>query len=443
MAPVRPRLRVAALAAALVLAGLGLAASPTVPSAPVVRAGHVVPAVGVSPHLRKAGTGSSPVLPCQTTTPVQCFGPSQIRTAYGIDRLGRLGLTGRGSTIVIVDPYSAPDLHHDLRLFDQVFGLPAAKVHIIAPKGRTRFDRNDPEQVGWSAEISLDVEWAHAIAPKATIDLVLARSSDDHDIDAALRWVAARGLGDVVSQSYGEAERCATVSLHEQHEVFQRMNARGTTVLAGSGDQGAAEPTCDGLSWIRAASAPATDPNVTAVGGTALSADRSGRYRSETVWNESGSGGAGGSGLSTVFREPRYQRPVQQTGRRSVPDVAYNAATEQGVLLAWSTSGVGRDLFWVAGGTSAGSPQWAGLIALVRQKAGHRLGNINPALYSLGTKEGARLFHDILSGTTSVVESDASGNDAAVPGVVAHHGWDFATGFGSPKADALVAALAD
>src|SRR4029077_16670085 len=124
---------------------------------------------------------------------------------------------------------------------------------------------------GWKAETTLDVEWAHAIAPGATIDLVVAKSNDDADILSATQYVASHDLGDVVSQSYGEAEQCMDPGVFaRQHRVFDQLTRQGITLLASSGDQGAALPSCDGSSYIKATSTPATDPNVTAVGATKL-----------------------------------------------------------------------------------------------------------------------------------------------------------------------------
>lgn len=442
MAPIRKTVRAVTLGTAIAVGALALLAAPTAASASApASAGHMIPAVGVGPHFKSAGTarGSDITFPCQTTSPAQCYGPKQIRHAYGYDKLLAKGIDGRGSTIVIVDAFSAPSIRTDLHNFDQAFGLKDPKLNIIAPQGLTKFDYNDPNQVGWSAEISLDVEWAHAIAPKATIDLVLAKSNDDRDIAKALKYVADKGLGDVVSQSYGEAEQCSLVNLKAQHEIFAKMNRNGTTVFASAGDEGAAEPSCDGSTWVKAASTPASDPAVTGVGGTALYANgKTGAYQSETVWNEPDYAVAGGSGLSSVFTEPSFQRSVQHTGKRSVPDVSYNGAVNEGVIVAWSEAG-GSGLFYVFGGTSAGSPQWAATAALAKQQAGHRLGNINPWLYHLTSEVGvSKLFHDITKGNTSVVEADANNHPVSITGVSARKGWDFATGFGSPKANVLV-----
>ena len=443
-------LRTVALGTAVALGAL----VPSVASASVAGpsptpAGHYTPAVGVNPHFRKVGTAkpADTIFPCETTTPATCYGPQQIRAAYGFDKLGKQGIDGRGQTIVIVDAYQAPTIRHDLALFNRGAGLPDAPLDIYAPQGLTPFDINDGNQVGWAGEISLDVEYAHAIAPKARIALVLAKSNDDPDIDAVLRWVADKKLGTVVSQSFGEAEECVlngAPELRIEHKIYQRMTANGTTAIASAGDEGAAEPTCDGSSWIKAASTPASDPLVTGIGGTALYANGvTGAYQGETVWNEPDYAVAGGSGLSKVYAEPSWQKAVQRTGRRSVPDVSYSAAVNEGVLTVWSSSGLGQDAVFVFGGTSAGSPQWAGLVALAAQKAHHRLGDINPTLYALGTsKYYPALFHDITKGDTSVVEPDANGNPVPISGVPADPQWDFATGFGSPKAQYLVKALA-
>ena len=139
--------------------------------------------------------GASPnvsVFGCQTRTidnPLgACYGPDQIQTAYGIKPLLANDFDGTGRTIVIVDAFQSPTIQQDLALFDTAFGLPAPTLNIIAPDGLTPFDPNDANQVGWSAEISLDVQWAHAVAPGATIDLVLAKSNNDADILSATKY---------------------------------------------------------------------------------------------------------------------------------------------------------------------------------------------------------------------------------------------------------------
>ena len=160
--------------------------------------------------------------------------------------------------------------------------------------------------------------------------------------------------------------------------MFAKATLKGITLLASSGDQGAAQPSCDGSTFIKAASSPASDPLVTGVGGTLLDADRlTGVYHSETTWNEPQFEAGTGGGFSVVYGTPVFQKNLHLPSR-GVPDVAYNAGINSGVLAAWSSSGLGPDLFFRFGGTSAGSPQWAGLVALAAQLRHARVGYLNP-----------------------------------------------------------------
>jgi subtilase family serine protease len=418
----------------------------------VASGGHFTPAVGVHPlyHITQAnGTGSDVTFNCQQpTAAIFCYGPKQIRNAYNIQGLLNAGITGKHRTIVIIDAFGNPYIQSDLQIFDQTFGLPDPKLNIIYPDGQTPFDINNADMVGWSGEISLDVEWAHAVAPDATIDLVLSRSDFDSDIYSATKYVVDHNLGDVISQSFGEGETCASTDtlnnaqfLAQQDALFKKATEKGITVLASSGDDGDAQPTCDGSSFFVSVSSPASDPFVTAVGGTNLFADLStGAYQSEVAW-EDGFGESGG-GFSTVYSRPGYQEHVPGIGSfRGVPDVAYNAGVVGGVLTHWGVgnvvfAGLGATdprVFFIFGGTSAGSPQWAGITALADQKAGRRLGFLNPAIYSIGKSDGyAKGFHDITSGD----------NDALGTGFYfTSKGWDPVTGWGSPNVSNLVTLL--
>jgi subtilase family serine protease len=294
--------------------------------------------------------------------------------------------------------------------------------------------------VGWAEEISLDVEWAHAIAPGANITLVLAKTNDDADILSATQYAVDHNLGNIISQSFGENESCVDSNLlAAQHKLFVKATRKHITLIASSGDDGAAQATCDGLSIVRAASSPASDPLVTAVGGTelhaadycllALGCDPTanpvpGTYQSEVAWNESDMGfGATGGGFSVLYRRPFYQLgsiPFTRKGR-GVPDVSYDAAVLTGVLTyldidsPFLPGGAG---FYLFGGTSAGSPQWAGIVAIADQKAKRSLGFINATLYlfSLFPKNYSAMFHDVTSGNNTVTEPDANGNDVTVNG---------------------------
>jgi subtilase family serine protease len=427
---------IAVLVAAATLAAAALVATP---SARARAAGHMTPAVGVHPHYSVEGHAQprATTFSCQLTTPAGCYGPAQVRAAYGVDKLTHLD--GAGRTIAIVDAFQSPTIQHDLATFDTLFGLPAPTLDIVAPDGLTPFDPNNANHVGWAGEITLDVEYAHAIAPAAKLVLVLAKSNDDADILSATRYVVDHNLADVISQSFGEAEQCMDPNVfNQQTALFAEATRKKITLLASSGDQGSAQPTCDGTSFFKAASTPASDPHVTGVGGTRLDADGvTGAYHGETVWNEPDFASAGGGGFSVKFRTPTYQLP-RHLPSRGVPDVAYNAAIIGGVLAVWSSSGSGPDLVFRFGGTSAGSPQWAGLIALADQLRHGRVGFINPALYTitLSSRVYGALFHDITVGDNTYH------GDVTVPGFAARAGWDAATGLGSPKANTLVPALA-
>jgi subtilase family serine protease len=427
---------IAVLVAAATLAAAALVATP---SAHARAAGRMTPAVGVHPHYSVEGHAQprATTFSCQLTTPAGCYGPAQVRAAYGVDKLTHLD--GAGRTIAIVDAFQSPTIQHDLATFDTLFGLPAPTLDIVAPDGLTPFDPNNANHVGWAGEITLDVEYAHAIAPAAKLVLVLAKSNDDADILSATRYVVDHNLADVISQSFGEAEQCMDPNVfNQQTALFAEATRKKITLLASSGDQGSAQPTCDGTSFFKAASTPASDPHVTGVGGTRLDADGvTGAYHGETVWNEPDFASAGGGGFSVKFRTPTYQLP-RHLPSRGVPDVAYNAAIIGGVLAVWSSSGSGPDLVFRFGGTSAGSPQWAGLIALADQLRHGRVGFINPALYTitLSSRVYGALFHDITVGDNTYH------GDVTVPGFAARAGWDAATGLGSPKANTLVPALA-
>jgi subtilase family serine protease len=409
----------------------------------VAAGGMMTPSIGVSPDYQVAGHVSAnpadTTFSCQTTTPAGCYGPNQIRAAYGVDKLGKAGLNGAGKTIVIVDAFQSPTVASDLATFDTLFDLPAPKLNIIAPDGLTPFDQADANQTSWAGEITLDVEYSHAIAPAATIDLVLAKSNDDADILSAQKFVIDHNLGDALSQSFGEAEQCMDPALLNQtHKLFAKAAKEGMTVFASSADQGAALPTCDNTSFFKAVSTPASDPMVTGVGGTILDADGlTGAYHSEQVWNEPDFNAGGGGGFSTLYSVPNFQRGLG-LHTRGVPDISYNAAIIGGVLAVWSSSGQGANLVFRFGGTSAGSPQWAGLAVLTDQLAHHRIGNINADLYGLahGPLYG-QLYHDITVG-----DNTFHGVDQTIQGFTAKKGWDAASGLGTPKANVLVPALA-
>jgi subtilase family serine protease len=438
------RLLTRSAAGLLMLLGMAGGASFVPAVAVAASAGAMTPAIGAHPQYQIIGSANPDVtFGCQLTTPAGCYGPAQIRAAYNIQPLLDAGITGAGRTIVIIDAFQSPTIQSDLHTFDTLFGLPDPTLNIIAPDGLTPFDPNDDNMVGWSGEITLDVEWSHAVAPGATIDLVLAKSNDDEDILSATKYAIEHNLGDTISQSFGENESCVPKDvLTKEHALFALAALKGMTVFASSGDWGAAQLTCDGSTYTLAASSPASDPLVTAVGGTLLDADGlTGAYHSETAWNEPQIEVGTGGGFSVLYPRPAYQ--IGSTGKhagRGVPDVAYNAGVFTGVLTVWTAFG-GTFVFRF-GGTSAGSPQWAGIAALADQKAHHRVGFVNPALYLLShTKEYAKDFHDITTGNNTFVGEGGNGITVTVNGFNAAQGWDPTTGLGTPNVANLLSLL--
>jgi hypothetical protein len=328
------------------------------------------------------------------------YTPAQIRHAYGVDQLA---LDGTGQTIAIIDAYDDPTIVNDLTVFDQQFGLPAPPSFVKAtPEGTPTYDS------GWAGEIALDVEWAHAVAPGAKILLVEAKSASFGDLLSAVDYAVAQGARQV-SMSWGGSEFKGETN-YDSH-----FNHPGVTFLASSGDSGA------GVEY------PAASPYVTAVGGTTLQLDSNGNRLAEVAW--SGSGG----GTSTIEARPGFQAGFLGGKRRGVPDVAYNADPNTGFYVYDSSSG---GAWWQVGGTSAGAPQWAGMVALVNQ------GRASAGKVSLGSglAYGTNTALYKLAGSTSYTNPYGDFYDitAGSNGYPATVGYDVVTGLGSPVANKLV-----
>ena len=389
-----------------------------------------------------------------STGRLYCYEPVAIRAAYGVNSLLNNGAAGAGQTIVILDAFGSPTIQADLKAFDDLFGIPAPpSFNIVTMPGTPPFDPTDNNIVGWTAEISLDVEWAHAIAPAASIVLVASASNNDSDLIDGLNYALDHHLGNVVSMSFGESEIGLANPdgldvIAAWNAAFNKAKDQRVTLFVSSGDQGV---DTQGFG-TPSASFPATSSLVTAVGGTnlrfgtATNAAFNGTYQSEQVWDDpadtNGTAkftfGAGGGGMSFLIPQPAYQEDnvpsaVSKTlhGFRGVPDVAYNAGVAGGVLAFWGVAGG----FFIFGGTSAGSPQWSGLIADINSGLGRPVGFINKKLYQLG-RQGrlGSFFRDITVGN--------NGFDG-VPGYPATPGYDLSTGWGTPNFSALGAALGE
>lgn len=357
--------------------------------------------------------------------PMLCYGPYQIRQAYGVSSLLAQHITGQGSSITIIDAYGSPTIQQDLHAFDSQWGLTDPTLHVIAPYG------SQGSNTIWGPEVSMDVEWAHVMAPQAVINLLVAKSSNDVDLYNALTYAVGHNLGDTISLSFGENESCVDSTLRNSvHQILSRAAQQRITVVAATGDTGSAQYACNHASFQQAISFPADDPLITAVGGTALRADAvTGQYQSEVAWNETDTfNKASGGGFSLCYARPSYQDAVTgQTAGRAVPDIALNASLNGGVLVYQSQTSSQRSPMIVIGGTSVGTPEMAGLIADGVQMAGHRLGPLNPALYQLGLSTNyAQVMNDIRSGNNILPTSN-------IPGYATRPGWDAVTGWGTPK----------
>jgi subtilase family serine protease len=356
---------------------------------------------------------SRAVSPASTT--VVGLIPSQIRHFYGFDSLSceSSNTCGSGQTIGIVDAFFDPNIENDLNTFDTQFGLPTCTTSngcftVATPQGIQHTDR------GWALEVSLDVEWAHAIAPGAKILLVESATNSFANLFGAVDYASARA--NQVSMSWGGSEFSSEASNDFHFQVT------GVTFFASSGDSG------HGIIY------PSASPFVVSVGGTTLNLDRFGNFVSETAW--SGSGG----GISAFEKEPAYQTnfPIPSTGGfRGNPDVSYDADPSSGVAVFDSLGDQGFKDWIQVGGTSVGSPNWAALNAIANAGRTSPLSSTstttptNAAIYHIASTAYSTNFRDITSGT----------NGSCGTLCTASTGYDFVTGLGSPLANALVPSL--
>jgi subtilase family serine protease len=391
---------------------------------------------------------------CRATFNAPCYSPQEIRTAYGMNGLINSGMVGAGQTIVIIDSYGSPTIAADLAAFDQGFGIPdPPSFTVLSPLGTVPWNPTlYPDQPDWAGEVTLDVEWAHAMAPGAAIVLMTSPVDETQGVQGLPQFLALEQyaldhhLGKIISQSWAATENTlffdsAGPGGPKVIEDFLALERRAAnervTVLAAAGDNGTSNPDTAGAFYsFPTVNFPASSPYVTSVGGTTLYTDTSGNYQSETVWNNAGCC-AGGGGISELFKAPDYQREGlrrgvinQLGGMRGVPDVSYNADCNNAILVYLSFFGPDAAGWYTICGTSEGSPQWAGIVADLNQYAGRPLGFLNPALYAAG---GLGAFYhfgrDVTVGNNALL--DVPG--AVAPGYSAAPGWDPASGWGSPN----------
>jgi subtilase family serine protease len=382
-----------------------------------------------------------------------CYAPYLFQVAYGIQPLLDRGIDGRGETVTVLapaPPQSAPaapppasngppaatDVRQDLKAFDSIFRLPAARIQIVT----TLAGSASPWQA--SGDEAGDLEIVHAVAPAATLRVVLVGPGSD--MLAGLR-LAGSGT-DVVSTSWNVGEHYFTAAqVAQMHSILLGAAAHHVTVIASSGDSGGFSDTPGGGTPVREVSLPASDPLVLAVGGTTLTANPStGAYIGETAWNNEGSftqeelPEVSGGGFSRLYARPAYQDGVPGiSAMRGVPDVAGDADQQGGLSLV--LAGGGKTWIASASGTSGSAALWGGLMALADQYAHHDLGFVNPAIYRVARSSSYhKAFHDITTGNSYVTMPYPAGT----AGYQAGPGWDPVTGWGSPDAQVLVPLLA-
>jgi len=354
------------------------------------------------------------------------YTPSQIAQAYGFNQIsftnGTSTVTGNGAgqTIAIVDAYNDPDISSDLKAFDAQFGLPNPTLTVVGQTGGAAPTATDPTG-DWELEESLDVEWAHAIAPAANIVLVEANNDSLTNLMTAVKTAANYPGVSVVSMSWGGSEFSGETN--DDSAYFSTPNVPANVAfVAASGDSGA-PPIY-----------PAVSPNVLAVGGTTLDLSSSGTYESESAW--SGSGG----GISSYEKLPSYQPDTYSNGTstgtstmRMNPDVSYDANPDTGFAVYDSNPVSGASGPWIeVGGTSDAAPQWAGLVAIADQ--GRALDGESSLGYS-------QLLTDIYQMPASNFHSITSGTSTGDPHYSASSGYNLVTGRGTPIANLVVNSL--
>ncbi len=374
--------------------------------------------------------------------------PAQVTATYGLNAIAfsSSGKTvngdGSGETIALIEAYNDPTIASDLHTFDVAYNLTDPKLTVESQTG-TAVRATAQTNSGWTEEESLDVEWSHAVAPGANILVVEANSQSIQDLMTAVN--TARNTPGVVavSMSWGFSETPGETSYDSSFTT--PTGHQGITFIASSGDNGA----------FAGASYPAASPNVLSVGGTTLLLSGSGAYQSESAWADSG------GGYSKYEPEPSYQAKVQTTGYKATPDVAFDGNPNTGVqvYVTQTTRFGGSQGSWMTiGGTSLGSPSWAGIIAIVDQgRALAGEGSLDgptqtlPALYAAPSSD----FHTVAAASSPFDGGGVFGNGfggfwslggsglgvSSTTTSTTTGGANTATGLGTPIGPALVSDL--
>jgi subtilase family serine protease len=359
------------------------------------------------------------------------FQPSELATAYSFNALYSQGLTGAGQTIVIVDAFGSPTLAQDVALFDAIFGLPAAQI--------TTFNVNVDgapvrQNAGFATETTLDVEWAHAVAPGAKIALVLAADNSFTNLNAAVQFAIEHNLGPAISNSYGAEENLIDDgTIADTEAVLAEGAAAGVSVNYSSGDDGDFALAEQALNigvpvGTTTVSYPSGSVFATSVGGTSLFVNADNTLNFQTGWGTNleelnaantfpfpdsnaadglGFNSGSGGGASQIFPKPHFQRS-QPGDFRQQPDISYLADPQTGVEIV-QTINVGRPtqrtVGEIIGGTSLACPLFSALWTIGAQAAGG--GNIGQA---------AQTLYDLKDDSISDIRQTSSPNN--VTGVI-------------------------
>ena len=388
------------------------------------------------------------IAPDFTSGGAHYLAPADFATIYDLEPLYSSAIDGTGQSIVVIGRSNlAPQ---DVQSFRSTFGLPSNTPTVVL-NGPDPGIVSQDEQM----EAELDVELAGAVARKAAIQFVVSKSTSSSDgVMLSAQYTVSHNLAPVVSLSFGNCESAlGTAGNQFWNTLWQQAAAQGMSVLVAAGDSGAAgcdTPSAQNSSGVRAVNGLCSSPYSTCIGGTQFSdtanpslfwstGNAAGTYGSalayisEAAWNESASAGgselwAGGGGASTIYAKPSWQTGagVPSANSRYVPDVSLSSAVHDGYLICVNGQ------FYVAGGTSASTPSFAGLMALAVERRAARQGNANPVLYTLAALQargGSAVFHDVTMGNNS---------EPGTTGYSAGGGYDAVTGWGSVDANLLV-----
>ncbi len=427
------------------------------------------------------------------------YQPSDIQTAYNLNPLYQQGLNGAGTTIAIVDAYGSTTIANDAAAFSAIMGLPPINLTIIGTPTESNFSTDS--NAGWASETTLDVEWAHAIAPGAKIVLVVTPTNSFDDLFAGIITAASTPGVVTISNSWsgfdigiaGDSEYYKAAD-----NIFKMIGAAGQGLNFSTGDYGDNASQLGGV--YTSVGWPGSSPYVTAIGGVSVALDSHKHVAWQTSWgtnlteiadtvalgsppldvpNNEGFIFGGTGGYSDVYPKPAWQQWSVPGNRRGVPDISWVADPYTGVEIIFSADAAGDLAIGVIGGTSASCPMFSGLWAIATQRAHHRLGQAAPRLYRLppwaitdvtgqtsaswnnvtgtiqdsgGTNpinswELAAPLQNLQSFTSALYQSPYStrwfvitfGLDSTLP---TGFGWDPATGLGTPNGWSFVQSVA-